>query len=582
MRGICCWVALGLLVACGDDDVATDAGVDAPVPDDASADVPSDAYVRPAPTCPEPATLTPPACGTGSTRLGVWSEDATLDAKALAYDRGFHALFAWPTGVNAEARVADDEARAAVEQFFAAADAWDFEAATGRSVDEVVLSWAKVAGAYAGAGVAADAFRYAVLRDEGAACEEIERARMHLHRDLDALHRAVAITGAPGVIARGFHRADLPGGAHETTPLFDGEGAPLPAEKTNGTWRDDQSGDYPGYVWEDSCSRDMLIGWVLGMAAVWEVARGDDTIDAIRLATLSDDADAIARNLMQVGESGRDLEIHDADGRLTFHAYLHESAVDRMYVDRFRGNGQHAAMALGIAAALARIGDDPEVDRWLHESLVVARDLPGIVRDHVGIIDFGPMTNFSNHNMTWTGLWLASRYLCDDEAREAVREGTMVELYAREGSSRRVDTMGQSFFDLVYVAARSRGTADRDLDAASIDDDALERGLTTLNEFPSAPYWAVGRMNCDEAEIASGVCVAKTGPSFRWIRRPAVATRSSRRFPCRCAFVRRATTSGGAIPTASTATETRTRSIRAWTFDSPIGWVATSARAERS
>ena len=74
--------------------------------------------------------------------------------------------------------------------------------------------------------------------------------------------------------------------------------------------------------------------------------------------------------------------------------------------------------------------------------------------------------------------------------------------------------MGQSFFDLVYVAARARGTADRDLDAASIDEAALGRGLTTLNEFPSAPYWAVGRVNCDEAEIASVEVGGQPGP---WI-----------------------------------------------------------------
>ena len=45
----------------------------------------------------------------------------------------------------------------------------------------------------------------------------------------------------------------------------------------------------------------------------------------------------------------------------------------------------------------------------------------------------------------------------------------------------------------------------------TIDEAALGRGLTTLNEFPSAPYWTVGRVNCDEAEIASGVCVGEDG-----------------------------------------------------------------------
>ncbi len=523
---VCVALVVSLALACGDDDSsrdggaldgafdgATDGATDA-APDVRDAGPP----VPPMPTCAEPPERTFPVCGSGGARLGLFEASPTLDDKAHDLDRGFHAIHAWPTGVNTEVRANDDAARATIERFFVEHDGWDFEAFTSslgdaRTLPETV-SWAKVAGAYAGAGVAADAFRYAVLRDEGAACDEVERAREHLHRGLDAMHRAFAITGVEGVVARGYQRADLPGGAHETTPLFDAEGAPLPEEKNNGTWREDQSGVYPEYVWEDSCSRDMLIGWVLGMAAAWEVTRGDPTIDATRLRTLADDADALATSLARVGESGRDLEIHDADGRLTFHAYLHESAVDRAYIDRFAGNGQHAAMALGIVAALARIGDDPEVDRWLHEELVFRRDLPGIVREHVGLIDFGAMTNFSNHNMTWTGLWLANRYLCDDDARELVREGTMVELYAREGSSRRVDTMGQTFFDLVYLAARGRAHADRALDSDELDPAALARGLQTLDEFPAPPYWAIARENCDADEIASRACIAEDGTAL--------------------------------------------------------------------
>ena len=35
----------------------------------------------------------------------------------------------------------------------------------------------------------------------------------------------------------------------------------------------------------------------------------------------------------------------------------------------------------------------------------------------------GPATNFSNYNMTFTGAWLATRYLCDDDARAEVARG---------------------------------------------------------------------------------------------------------------------------------------------------------------
>jgi hypothetical protein len=60
----------------------------------------------------------------------------------------------------------------------------------------VIASQHKVAGLYAGDGVAADAYRYMVLRDQGAPCDEVRRAREWLLGDLEALHVVVAITGA--------------------------------------------------------------------------------------------------------------------------------------------------------------------------------------------------------------------------------------------------------------------------------------------------------------------------------------------------------------------------------------------------
>lgn len=472
-----------------------------------------DAFERTAPpSCPPPPPRNPPACGTGGARVGLLAAEPGLDRVAMIHDRAFHALSAEFTGMNSELVAVDAAARARIDAFLSTDSGWEFEAYDGEPV-ETAISWTKVAGAYAGAGAAADAFRYAVLRDEGAPCVEVERARQHLHAALDGLHRAVAITGVRGVIARGYQRRDLPGFTETTIPLFDATGNPLPPEKTNGTWRDDASGLYPEYAWEDSCSRDMLIGWVLGMAAVWEVSRGDASIDAARLAMLADDASAIAHSLMRVSAAGHDLEIHDADGRLTYHGYLHESAVDRVYIPRFRDNGQHAIMSLGIAAALARISGDPEVADWLHNDLVRARDLPGIARDHIDLVDFGVASNFSNYNMSFSGGWLAQRYLCDEDARAAVRAAILDGLYATPGRPRQPVEMGQSFFDVIALAATAGGTADRDLEGPSIDGSMLARALGTLREFP-APYWAEGRENCDAAEIASLACVGVDGTSL--------------------------------------------------------------------
>ncbi|MEZ4389828.1 MAG: hypothetical protein R3A48_01935 [Polyangiales bacterium] len=489
------------------DAAARDAAPDAS--DDLGAA--EDVFARTAPpTCPTFAPRATPRCGSGAPRGGLLAADADLDAKARRYDRIFHAVHARYTGVNAEVVANDDDVVARVERFLRDGDGWDFAAASGAEVS-TQFTWAKVAGAYAGAGAAADAFRYAVLRDEGAACDEVDRARAHLHDALDGMHRALTVTGAPGVIARGYARRDLPGGDQATTPLFDAMGRPLPTEKTNGTWREPASSGPRDYVWEDSCSRDMLIGWVLGMAAAWEVARGDASLDTTRLAALRDDARALGESLRRVNERGYDLEIHDADGRVTYHGLLHEGSLDRAYLPNFRANGQNAVMSLGIVAALSRISEDPSLADYLHNELVRRRDLPGIARDRVDLIDVGEMTNFSNYNMAFTGAWLAGRYLCDDDAREAVREGTLRGLYNTPGRPRQPAEMGQTFFDLVAVQARARGTAWRDLRAADLDADALRRGTATLREFADAPYFERPRVNCDEAEIAARLCRGDDG-----------------------------------------------------------------------
>ncbi len=523
-------LALSLLsLHCDATPAAPDAAVDVPVatditvspsdsatPDDAAVTedvvVVEDVFVRTTPpACPAFVARPAPACGTAQARGGILAADAALDAKARRFDRVFHAVHALYTGVNSEAVANDDDTMMRLGRFLRDEDTWDFTAAAG-GAPSTRFRWTKVAGAYAGAGVVADAYRYAVLRDEGAACDEVTRAREHLQAALDGMHRAVTITGAPGVIARGYQRRDIPAAAEVTTvPLFDAMGRPLPLEKTNGTWREPAAAGPANYVWEDSVSRDMLIGWVMGMAAAWEVSRGDSTVDAARLASLRADALAIGQSLRRVSDRGYDLEIHDADGRVTYNGLLSESAVDRAYIPNFRANGQHAVMSLGIVAALVRISEDPMLADWLHNDLIRRRDLPGVVRDRVGLVDAGEVTNFSNYNMAFSGAWLAGRYLCDDAAREAVRTGTLTGLYNTPGMPRQPAEMGQSFFDFVAIAATGRATAWRDVTAADLDATALMRATGTLREFPDAPFWETPRTNCDEAEIASRNCVGDDG-----------------------------------------------------------------------
>ncbi len=244
-----------------------------------------------------------------------------------------------------------------------------------------------------------------------------------LEADLDVLHLVTAITGIPGGVVRGFALKSLPGaGEAQTTPLFDGSGAPLPIDKNNGTWRDDNSGgQYPDVIWEDSCSRDMLSGWVLGYASAWEAIANDPAFDNADKERLQADAAAIGHGLMEVKDSGYDLEITDPDGRRTYHGILNENSIDRLYVDGAQ-NGFNGILALGIVAALAYVSEDPALDKYLKQDLIEERGLHLMARDNMLGVDLGVKSNYSSYNMAFIGGWLGVRYLCDEEARSVVRD----------------------------------------------------------------------------------------------------------------------------------------------------------------
>jgi hypothetical protein len=443
--------------------------------------------------------------------------DSELALKAERYDRQFAIFSSMPTGANADLSIplSNEQDRALIESFLRQESSWDFETSTGKPVEEVIDHWQKVAGAYAGPGAAADAFRYGLLRDQGDPQQEVDRAREQLLAAARAMHRAVEITGVPGVIARGYQRTDYASGwDNKTVPLFDGNGAPLPEPKNNGTWREDNSGKHPNFIWEDSCSRDMYVGWAIGFAAVWEVIQDDETIARELKDQLKGDARALALELGKVRESGFDLEIPDADGRITFHGYLHEKNFDRIYTTLPR-NGQHAVMALGSAAAWAYITQDPEVNDYLYKTLLEKRQLAKVAKDWIKVVHVWPLTNFSNYNMAFQGAWLALRYIDPEKAPIAYQDlmAAAESLYSTPGMTHQPKEQKQSFYDLVYAVGKAGASVWR-APGQPTDEGALERGLETLGEFPDPPYWERSLINCDDQEIAAKVCTGQDGTRF--------------------------------------------------------------------
>jgi hypothetical protein len=215
---------------------------------------------------------------------------------------------------------------------------------------------------------------------------------------------------------------------------------------------------------------------------------------------------------MVTPESGYDLEIRDADGRMTYHGILNEQSLDRAYVPWFQ-NGMNATMALGIVAALAEVSGDAEIRAWLDDGLIGARDLPGIARDWTAMqLDLGGLTNYSNYNMAFAGGWLALRYLCDPAARAAVAEGIGA-LYDRPGSDRQPIKQDQALYDWVYALARwelaRQAGADPAADPAA--QAAVAKVARILNEVPATPYRDWGIENCDEAEVGALRCTLLDG-----------------------------------------------------------------------
>ncbi|APR79293.1 Hypothetical protein A7982_04640 [Minicystis rosea] len=465
----------------------------------------------------------PPACGSNTY---AWHSmiadpstpefDAALAAKIDRFDRQHHVFNAFATGLNSDASVppADTTARQLIEGFIQETDGWDFDAYAMTSVSQVVSGgWNQSSGAYSGPGAAADAFRYGTLRDQGADCDAIERARAHVLADLDALHVATAITGIPGGIARGLARVGLPGdGSEATTPLFDDMGNPLPEKKNNGTWRADNSGGkFPDYIWVDSCSRDMIVGWAIGYAGVWEVIRLDPTFPAELKQRLQEDAAAIVRSLRKVGDQGYDLEIHDPDGRVSMFGYLNENAIDTSYL-KGANNGFQAIMAVGIVGAFGYVAEQADIDGYLYDELIATRKLDTMARDNLIGVDLGTKANYSNYNMAFDAGWLAQRYLCQDAPRAVIRQAIETSLYARPGRDRQPAEQKMTMYDFTYVAAHADATADKPL--GEVDEAAVARGMETMVEFPDAPFWEANVANCDEAEITSGLCTAADGTTL--------------------------------------------------------------------
>ncbi|MCX7943303.1 MAG: hypothetical protein N2746_02185 [Deltaproteobacteria bacterium] len=438
----------------------------------------------------------------------------SLADKVRRYDRFFHTFVTFAHGSNTELTISNSsfDKREKLKKFLFEYEGWDLnEFENGLKVTDIIEGWDKSAGLYAGAGIAADAMRYAILRDSGADCKEVMIAKEQLKRSIEALLIAFSIPATHGVVARGFANRMVPGIGKriETLPLFDNNGIPLPYEKNNGTWREDLSGRYPHLVWEDSISRDMMLGWALAMAIVKEVINDDPSFEKEIKEQLRGYAKSVGEVLRRKRESGYDLEFLDADGRTPLHGYINENNVDGTYIPGLN-NGFYATMALGIVAAYAYVSEDKEAHEYLQKVLVNKRRLHKIASEEMKFINMGLVSNFSNYNMVMISSFLAIRYIPIEDVRKEITKAIELQIYNVPNSDRQPIEMKQTLFDVIYAYSKTGGSI-YSKPNGFYQKDAIERGLETLIEFPDTPFFDNRIENCDEEEIKSGTCVLIDG-----------------------------------------------------------------------
>lgn len=454
--------------------------------------------------------------------------DLELDRKMTNHTRYFYEIAARPFGLGIAGGYLDADALDTIRAFLAQDATDDFETATGVHPYTILRPYegASGVGLRGGGAAPATAFRYMALKAEGAPADALAAARRDVERAIDAVLVAHAITGVPGVIARGIARlksdeptgpADIPVKAPNYVPMTDDQGNPLPEPKNNGVDRMDNSGGaLPEgmWYWQDSCSKDQLVGWVMAMATLYDAAKGDPDIDQGKVAALQEVARRVGAGLRGKhpfqavdGETYEyDLVIMDADGRPAQHWDLNPLSLDRTlnYPPGHPSlNVFNLVMALGIVKGLYHVSGDPEAEAFLYGELMGARGY----LDHLAggdDIDYtygGAFTNFSNVNMTAIALFLNLWFEKDPEVLAPLRAYMETAWWDVPGLIQTARNAKQPYFEALYLAMTDRG----------FDADRAMRTAALLKAFELEPYLEQHRNNCDADEIAALQCVAIDG-----------------------------------------------------------------------
>ena len=422
--------------------------------------------------------------------------DAALAEKALAYDRQFLAINAAPFGLSLDAY---PSGTTWIDVWVSAGSGFtrdDFESQTEQDLYALVYQYDEMGdlGMFGGVAAIAEAWRYGLLRDDpGAIEDDIEDARARLTSLLRSLHAMQAVTGRAGSLVRGLGVPGQPGLAEvDLVPFLDEDGNVQPAEKS-AVWRTDQSGEFPDFIWMDDTSKDQWIGYCMALGAAWEVAHDDPDIDPAWVEALEADARDMTHALqVPSSETGLDLTLIDGDGRPTSWHDLNASELEGTAFDE-PFNPFNAWMALAGLRVLATVGGDDS----FYQEVANERGYAELA-ESVGMVTyFSKLTNYSNVNMAWVSAFNLIHFETDDALLERYARG--LESLWGEGTDAAPATFGGAWHAVLYAAL------------TEAEDTVVETALADLAGWPTPPYWNHEIINCDEAEVAAGVCIAIDG-----------------------------------------------------------------------
>jgi hypothetical protein len=375
----------------------------------------------------------------------------------------------------------------------------DFASFAGKSATSVLESYDEHGdeGNFAGVASVGVAARLIVLRKAGA---DVTSARDAAIRAARAWHVYGSI-GGDGVVARGVRKLGVTPDPM-TVPLKDGSGNPLPAMK-GAVWRAAVDPAFSDWIWMDDTSKDQVVGYALACAWLWDALHDDPMVPKDVTDDLAKDMTRFGHALMKVApELDIDLCLRDADGRLTSFHDLNDRQITPDGVvpeDALILNGFNAALALAIVRAAYHVSGDPEIGRFYYEELIGRRGYDKEMAKTSGLMFVGPPTNYSNVNMLAIALAVLGRTETDPSVLENY-ETTLQTQFWSHGDDRDVSHVHQAWFDAVFGAYSQVHPSDI---GARIAED--------LGGFPGAPAFERSIVNCDDAEIAAGSCLAIDG-----------------------------------------------------------------------